>query len=488
MTLKWIVVVLAAGCEKDLLAELPDAATVATMNVHGTAAINYSTDSGDMVVPVDLTTAAIETFAPDGSEERVPTSKIVGDFDIPVDANAARWDLCYTQFGGTPVCVLGAAPMPLFENRLIGRPDQHAPTMPTPVTFNATNLLPWQTTDDLELFSTSVGAFVGSPEQQFVTPLATDAVAIAGQTFDWATSATPLVDASKGDTVTVMQQRAQLSGSDSYLGVARAGTATDFRQVDGQPSTLSVALADLPQHQVTLHWKRSQFEPLQPLGSTDGQQFLYVDALPELTTYGVGTGSPDLALYNPPVGSTDIDDTLSYGNPFSTNGTSWDEFVALSYFFNISRLAPGATTPLTNTTGYFERIPVALLGTGVLAPKITAVRGVTLAGADAMMEQHGTGLTPTVAWNAPAMGTPTFYRVDIYELGAVAGVSQFTLRGSIYGTETSIVIPPHILAAGTTYILEITAVIQPNKDIAAAPFSAHGQVAEFAIATAQFTP
>ena len=105
-----------------------------------------------------------------------------------------------------------------------------------------------------------------------------------------------------------------------------------------------------------------------------------------------------------------------------------------------------------------------------------------------MMEQHGIGLTPTVTWNAPAMGTPTFYRVDIYELGAVAGVSQGTLRGSIVAAETSIVIPPHILAAGTSYILQIAAVIQPNTDIAAAPYSGHGQHAEFSISTAQFTP
>ena len=486
MTLRWIVVVLAAGCEKDLLAELPPDAAV-TMNVHGTVAINYSTDSGDVVVPVDLTTAGIETFAPDGSEERVPTSKIVGSFDIPVDANAARWDLCYAQFGDSTICLVGDAPMPIFKNRIIGRPDQHVPTMTTPVTVNATGLMPWQTTDDLLLFSTSVGAFVGSPEQQFVTPLATGTTTITGQTLDWATAATPLVDASKGDTVTLMQLPLQLSGSDSYLGVARAGTATDFRQIDGQPSTLSVSLADVPQRQITLHWKRSQFEPLQPPGSTDGQQYLVVEALPELTVYGAIGETPELVVYDT-AGSTDLDDTFNYGNPFSTNGTPWDELVEFGYFFNISRLAPGAATPLTNTIGYFENIPVALLGTGVLAPKITAVSDVTLAGTDAMVEQHGTGLTPTVAWNAPAIGTPTFYSVDIYELSSVAGASQGTLRGSIYATETSIVIPPHILVNGTTYFAEINAVIQPNNDVTATPYSGHGQLAEFSIATAQFRP
>src|SRR5664279_2692896 len=86
-----------AGCEDDLLPEIPDAAP--PMQIHGTATEHDITDTGVFDRAEDLSAMEFISITPtkSGFEDHVGTGSTDGTFVVPVGFGASTWDLGLTQ-------------------------------------------------------------------------------------------------------------------------------------------------------------------------------------------------------------------------------------------------------------------------------------------------------------------------------------------------------------------------------------------------------
>jgi hypothetical protein len=106
-----------------------------------------------------------------------------------------------------------------------------------------------------------------------------------------------------------------------------------------------------------------------------------------------------------------------------------------------------------------------------------------VAGRDALVAQSGVGLTPTLAWTAPALGAPTHHFVTIYE--DVGGT--LTARAILVATGNSVRVPPRVLVPGSVYFAAIVAYDEPGFDLAA-PLRVTSPRTMMPSYTALFTP
>jgi hypothetical protein len=459
------------------------------MDIHGVGTVHFVTDTGVVDKPRDFSFVQFTSITPDGAhfDRRVGTSAL-GTFTVGVGQDAPSWDLGITFAGQGPFYVVGNSTAPDLSAFALGRSDAVQAPFSTLVTVNATGLAPWQATDDLEIVASNANAIEISPQGNFGTPLATNATTIAAQTFDWGGTFFPhgLVVAAQGDVAVMCQLSTKTSGSDQYTAIAKLGTATGFTQAAMMPSTLTAMLADVtPNESLAVHWKRSQFEALNlqagpsAIDSVGFPPRLTIDALPGGIARGYFTGSvaPHLVeFFHPLAGSSDIDETFAYANPFSTGGVAWDEIMTVQYFFAVH---PSAT--LTLSGGYFALVPVATLqATGVIAPLISGVTGITVGGKNASAgPQTGVGLTPMISWTAPSIGTPSVYAVTLYT-DSGAPLVTFTTAA------TSLQLPDQLMMSGVSYALEVDAIVETVAQPVMLPIQSGLPYAVFAAVTSEF--
>jgi hypothetical protein len=474
-------------------APIVDAPT--TMVVRGTATLHHVTDVGDVDVPEDLSAVPFASFTPtsSGFERRAGEGNADGTFAVPVGIGAPAWQLEIQFNRGAPgFFLVSSAPRVDLSLFVFGRPDGRFPLQRTAVTINATGLSPWQGADEIGIVSLNAGALV-SDVQTPTFPAPGDA-AITGHVFEWPTT---LIEAAKGDTAVMFQLVLKTAGAERpYVALARSGPATGFTMVDGSPATMTVALAEVPQSsRVALHVQRSQFDALRAqvgpgaLPAEDFEQSIFIHALPELRRRGFFILGPRLVVSFPPAGTLDYDRTLIYGNPFTTGGVAWDEYAVVRYNFSMPVLAAGATTPANLQVGFRGEIPIAALAIdGTIAPALTPVRNVKIAGKDLITPRLGVGLTPTITWDPPSTGTPTSYLVSVRRVTANGTATAIRTVASFRTTSTSLQLPESVLVSGAAYVLVIDANAIPGYDHAA-PFTGGGLPSFFATsATAQFTP
>jgi hypothetical protein len=86
------------------------------------------------------------------------------------------------------------------------------------------------------------------------------------------------------------------------------------------------------------------------------------------------------------------------------------------------------------------------------------------------------GATPRLTWQAPSLGAPSAYRIEI--VGTTSYAEFFT-------SATELTLPPGLLAPGSEYIAVVEAVSGVD---AARPFSISGRDATACIGTARFSP
>jgi hypothetical protein len=475
-------------------APMADAPT--TMVVRGTATHHFVTDIGEVDRPEDFSAATFASFTPtaSGFERRTGGGAADGTFAVPVGIGATAWQLeVLFDPRGPRVFFVSSADRLDLSSFVLGRPDRRFPSLPTTVTINATGLSPWQLSDLIGIVSPNVGALV-SDAQSRTTPAPGD-TAIAGHVIAWPTT---LIDAAKGDTTTMFQLVAKTTGTGSprYVALAKSGPATGFTMVNGSPATMTVALADVPQSRtIAVHVKRSQFDALRAqtgpgaLPAELFEQSIFIHALPQFRRRGFFAGAPRLVVSFPAEGTLDYDRTFIYGNPFRTGGVAWEEFAVVRYNFSVPVLAAGATTPVNVPVGFRCVIPIAALAVdGTIAPVLTPVRNVKIAGLDLATPRAGVGLTPTITWDPPSTGTPTSYLVGVRRVAANGTTTTALPIATFRTTSTSLQLPDTVLSSGASYILVIDANAIPDYDHAA-PFTSGGLSNFFATsATAQFTP
>jgi hypothetical protein len=182
---------------------------------------------------------------------------------------------------------------------------------------------------------------------------------------------------------------------------------------------------------------------------TDKYLFLYT-APPELA------GRPDgsIALLSGSLIDHEVT-TLEYANPMSPNWVDWLEcYVKLK-----SNDFPGLYASIRFRQSLDQAVATPA------GPVVGPVGNIRLNGQDASTPLSGVSLTPTISWDAPALGDATAYQVVVLEMRDAFPelLAWFWLEGP-QGTSppTQMILPPDILSPTRSYVLSITAIARPN--------------------------
>ncbi|HEX4419869.1 MAG TPA: hypothetical protein VH165_18270 [Kofleriaceae bacterium] len=379
-----------------------------------------------------------------------------------------------------------------------GRGDVQRPARDTHVTFQLTGLHAWRTGDSLQIVAPNAGMTLAGPENDFAAYPAAGATAITGQTLNWTSALAPIVDAAKGDTTWVTQMVDAVSGTAHYRALAQAGIAKGFAITDGAPATLTAALAPVAQDRtLALHWRGAQFAALAAQAGPGAQPgataAIAISTLPEplahtnnfFTSHYMGL--PNLVELGPISGSADVDQTVNYGNPFTTAANAWSEFVTVIYSMSVP-------VPTKNGIGSLPArivaaLPVtALAKSGELAPPLSPVRAAKVNGQSLDTVRTSVGDAPTISWTAPAAGTATDYAVVVHAVDAAPGGVSLTTVATLHTRATSLQLPASVMVPGRSYVLTITAIAAPGADLAARPLVGSLPFASADYVTAQIAP
>jgi hypothetical protein len=422
-------------------------------------------------------------FAPDGS------------FVIPA-ASVLPYTLCFTLSGAT-VCTDTTADAIDLGYDALGRPDLASPSSPTPVTLTLSNLEMWNPpTDQIQL--TSSGADVSDP----ITP--PFRVGDTGGTVveDWSRPAAgaPLHLLAPVDALFVHQLSAQTSTLGTrivyYSAATRAtsGALTGIALASGQGATASANLAPLAlSASLPIQWATGEFERHQTAMAPSARaalgpepHALVVAANAHSLDYPApsAAGAPELLSLALPSGLGDVATTLYYGRFLPA---LWLEWCGARFAAEVSYLAPGATTALVDEAWIERRDPLPTQA-GPIVPAVSPVLAPQIDGQDALSARSGpVSATPTLSWSAPAVGAPTAYVVEVYQLLA-RGTSTERNRVLRYTTKAlQVTVPPGLLEGGATYYARISALIT-TVPYDVAPFRWANVYALADVLTEPFTP
>jgi hypothetical protein len=125
-------------------------------------------------------------------------------------------------------------------------------------------------------------------------------------------------------------------------------------------------------------------------------------------------------------------------------------------------LPPGASSPypvvLTNrvVTSTFPTAsdPIAPLVGPALNPQIN--------GADLLQDQMISSATPTLSWQAPAVGTASLYLIRVYQFVVTNGSPSLQLDGNFFSSTTSVMVPQGLMTSGNSYCFVIESLYRHN--------------------------
>lgn len=424
--------------------------------VHGTALDSYTSSSGTVTVPQDLTTMYIAAVVLTNGHWTTfqANTNSNGSFDIP-GVPAGKYFLVTP--GGA--YWTAASDVDLGEDHL-GRPDGLWPQAATFFAVDFTGLNAWKDDDYLWFVNPNLG-------QTFMWSAASADDQIATFTRTWTG---PLSNAAKGDQWYVSQVvTKEVSGSEfEYL--RKAAPVLSVTQADGSTVSLAGTMADITQASLPLKILGSQFAAQTFSIHSDAQPHsteIELDVQPFTATNGaIG---PTLLLKNrdqDPI-VTDLDyGTVGYGNPYPS---TWTPVLNVEYEVNVSYTASGAATPVEAPGEVFVgTVQMPAAGSGV-GPIIGPVQNIKLEGLALTQPQTVGSPMPTITWDAPLLGTPTVYQLTIYQLFNSGGESQYENVLDIYTSDRSLNLPDGTLSNGSEYFFAIRAYYLPGVDLTTSP-------------------
>ncbi|MFT3700708.1 MAG: fibronectin type III domain-containing protein [Kofleriaceae bacterium] len=432
-------------------ADTPIDTPVATKIVHGTGTTHYATDTGIVDVPIDFS-HGYKGYG--GATPGTFTGTADGAFDLEIPETSAAT----IQLDAATYIITGAS-APDLSIASLGRPDGALATTSSTVAISATGLAAWAGTDFLEMFSTNSDAYAQGFQESFGTPLAAGATTITNQTFDWRNSGSPLPVAAKGDVTWMSQLAPTVADTFAIVAAGSANLTVVNGQAAGTPTsfTLAPVTAD---HSLALHWKRLQFAALGAQASPHAVPVfneVVVQAEPRVLTAGLEGASADLLYYTPASAATDLDTTLAYGDPYPM---TWDPFALVDVEWTVDvKLGTAAATQIYAAYSDDESV-ATLTADGTIVPKIGAPHDVMIGATNvstATTTTTGVGLTPTVSWSAPTLGTAASYLVVVQEVSSSNNQTTLINRVSFITDLTSITLPPDVLVHGSTYVMQVIA-------------------------------
>lgn len=457
-------------------------------DVVGTRVLRWVTEYGEIDLPDDVERAQIGawvdgTFYP-GSGQRD------GIFLIP----GVPPDLTYLLRFNRDYVMTSARTLDLGF-WLKGRPDAVSAEQGTRLAIALSGLNPWGVADDLELFSANAGVAgfnIWADDIDHTVPRPGTTYLV--QTLDYlAIFPQVLIEATRGDQTIVHQLVTKYAGMPGagavYAAAAKALSTSSLTVVNRQTSSLAGTLADVLQDNTfSLNWALSTFHAygsqVHPSAQFQDDE-LYIAVLRDSASHGFYDAAPDLVEAYVPPGTSDQTFEFIYGNPFPSE---WGEPFAESLTrYVMAYLAPGATLPyLANANlGYADLLSNFPVDHNI---QMSPPRNVSINGQIATGDLSGIGLTPTISWDPPEVGTPIYYRVTLREL-TVSGIqTQAPTRGRFFTADTSLSVPPGVLADGRRYFVAIGAYNRGGPDFRQAPLQTGLPLAFASALTGTFVP
>jgi hypothetical protein len=416
-----------------------------------------------------------------------------GTYSIPSVPVGPYWLVLVDGSGAVSAFETSASSVDLGYD-LLGRPDVAFPASSTPVILNAT----WTGAagDALQLTSSNADVHDLIEGAAFATLLSTGTV-----TEDWlaSSSGVALHLLAAGDTLYVndLAPGSFTSGSPAQSFGYRAALNATFLTGLITPAPITAAFGPAAQSgSLTVDWRTSAFEALaadmvSTSQVTSSAHTLVVGAsahplanpsprateYPDLLRITVSGGTPDVAPLEGP---------LAYAQ--FLDGAIWNEWRAVGFTVHVSYTAPGATTPFDETASIAALEPMTPAPASPIVPTLTPVQAPLVGGAGAFASLTGVGLTPTLSWTAPAVGTPTSYTVTVYVLGLNAGASTSTPVATFTTTQPTVTILPGMLTSGNVYYARIVATVSPSDTSGTAPLRFTPVGAHAATLTGTFAP
>ena len=424
--------------------------------VHGTAVDSYTSSSGTVTVPQDLTTSYIAAVALANNQWTTFQANISssGSFDIP-GVPAGKYFLVTPS--GT--YWTGASDVDLGEDH-IGRSDGLGPQAATFFAVDFTGLDAWKDDDYLWFVNPNL-------DQSFMWSAANAGDQIAGFTRGWTG---PLSNAAKGDQWYVSQVVTKEVGGSEFEYLRKAAPVLSVTQTDGSTVGLAGTMADITQDSIPLRILGSQFAAQTfSIHSAAQPHSTEIELDVQPFTAAKGAIGPAMLLKNrdldPIVADHDFG-TVNYGNPYPS---TWSPVLNVEYEVNVSYTATGAVTPVAAQGEVFvSTTQIPATGSGV-APVIGPVQNIKLDGADLTQPQSVGSRMPTISWDAPLLGTPTVYQFTIYQLFNSGGESQYENVLDVYTSDRSISLPDGTLSSGSEYFFAIRAYYLPGMDFTTSP-------------------
>ena len=400
-------------------------------------------------VAQDLSTTQVAAYFPDGSAGYTTIAgtgtsagtfainKVPGGFYLLQLGNLYFW----TQNGTTHA-----------DTYADTRPNPAQAGSSTTVTFNLSNVHPWQTTDILELFSANNATYLSFDGTTGETKF-TGTYPYGGA----------LSDAAFGDRYYSTQLITQPLGGSPFVALGRSFTVPQFTQADGSDTTIAGAMQTVlqtEQFEANLNGGDISNAAAEINASgTLSDTSVFLDAFPGSLGNGVATASPDLVGYSLGNGlpfltsNTDLGPVF-YANPFPA---TWPLFTGYVWSVDVPYTTPGAsigTDLFGSVFGFGTTLPTS---TQPLELLISGPTTPTVNGQKFASNLSGVGLTPSLAWSAPATGKASYYQLFVWRLSKNGSASAVTLVDTLQTSATSLTLPPGLLVSGDAYVFDLWA-------------------------------
>ncbi len=461
-----------------------------TVTLSGTGVITWVTDTGNQTTNVDYSTSAFAALDPNNGFAAIAgIGNANGTFSIP---NVPATGTLYVKLGHNYFVVDGR-PTFDFGYELMGRPDYaSATTSPTNLTFSISNMASWQSGDGIGFFSIGAGAAWNWIDQSG----ATNPPGVGATTLNMTGDMTRADDAylpsaSKGDVSWLLQYTiGTSSGGMQYAQLTHYVRDTTINMTDGNPTTMSGSFTAVNPNKTTpsFNYQRSAWAAFS--GMVNPSATINDNYFGVLVNYAPSGNAaidlePQLAVKYADALTTDLSvGTISYANPFPS---TWAELLEVDTRYHVSYMAPGATTALDLYPSVGQQVLLSGAPTTV-SPMLSPAQSIKIAGQSASTQLSGVGLTPTISWSAPAVGTPQAYSVYVYHLTNSNGTTQWSTAAVFYTKATSVTVPPNVLTSGNTYYIAISALSSGTVDLTYSPYRSRLPYAWANALTATFTP
>jgi hypothetical protein len=440
-----------------------------TRTVSGTEIVHYKNGP----VPVDLSTTTIAALVPNGSggyNVLTGSGTSSGTFSIPNVPTGFYLLQIGASFVWTSNSVVDADSFADYRSDIM-------PADPgtTSVTFDLTNVHSWQQTDFLEMLcpnNLSFDFFTGTVGETTFTG-----------TFPYFGS---LSVASEGDQYYIAQLITQTLGGYAFTALGRYMAPAKFNQAQGSDTPIDGRLRTIAQdHKFAANINGADLAA-QALAANPGAMLagtgVGLDVYPGSFAHGQNTDTPDLVIQagGPPFLTTNGDlGKVLYGNPYSSK---WPLYAFYTWDALTSYLAPGATTSASVFTGVFGSTPNLPTSTSPIKPLVGVVSKPSVNGKNFFKNHSGVGVTPTVRWVAPTVGTANNYLIEIEQLSNDAGNTVISPIAVFRTQNRSLTVPPGLLSTGQAYIFLIQSDFIPGVNFAKTPFM-NGAVSASAFVT-----